>query len=53
MEWQDVVNFMAGLWLVVSAFMQFGGNFNKWNYLLVGIIVAILSLWKLSSSRTV
>ena len=50
MKWQDVVNILVGIWLIVAAFIPSLGGVgtgqgNLWNYLISGIIVAGLSLW--------
>jgi len=46
MKWQDIVIGLAGVWLVISAFLKFASaQVNFWNYLIVGVIVAILGFW--------
>ncbi len=51
MKWQDIVNGLAGIWLIISAFIvkSLGDTGNLWNYLIVGVIVAILGFWAASS----
>jgi len=39
------LNGILGLWLVVSAFLNFSGSVNLWNYLIVGALVAIFGFW--------
>lgn len=45
MKWQNVINLLIGIWLVISAFVFGGGGTNLWNYLVCGILVFILSIW--------
>jgi len=42
--WQAWVNGILGLWLIVAAFLGFGATANLWNDLIVGLVVAIVSL---------
>ena len=41
--WQAWVNFILGLWLLISGFIP-GLNVNI-NYIIVGILIAILGFW--------
>jgi len=43
--WQQWVNFVAGLWLIASAFMAFSASAVSTNLIVTGIIVAVLGLW--------
>ncbi len=43
--WQQWVNFIAGLWLILSGFLNFSPAAMTTNFFVVGIIVAILGLW--------
>ena len=46
MKWMDIVNGLAGVWLVISAFLRFtDASVNFWNYLIVGSIVTVLGFW--------
>ncbi len=45
MRWQDITNGVLGIWLIISAFLKFTAQGNLYNYLIVGIIVAIVSFW--------
>ena len=45
MRWQDTVNGILGIWLIISAFLKFTAQGNLYNYLIVGIIVTILGFW--------
>ncbi|HHD92355.1 MAG TPA: hypothetical protein ENL06_01870 [Candidatus Portnoybacteria bacterium] len=50
MKWVSIINGLAGMWLVVSAFLKFAdAQVNFWNYLIVGIIIAVLSFWSVFS----
>lgn len=50
MKWVNIINGLAGVWLIVSAFLKFAdAQVNFWNYLIVGIIVAVLSFWSVFS----
>jgi hypothetical protein len=40
-----ILNGILGLWLVVAAFLNFGASVNLWNYLIVGVLVAIFGFW--------
>jgi hypothetical protein len=40
-----ILNGILGLWLVVSAFLNFSASVNLWNYLIVGVLVAIFGFW--------
>ncbi len=53
MKWINIVNGLAGIWLVVSAFLKFAdAQINFWNYLIVGVIVATLSFWSVFGIST-
>lgn len=40
--WQAWINGLLGIWLFIVAFLNFGAQGNKWDDLIVGIIVAIV-----------
>jgi len=46
MTWQGWVNFIVGLWLVLSGFLNFSADAMVPNLVISGLIVAILSLWE-------
>ncbi len=52
MKWQSIVNGLAGIWLIISAFIPFGHTGNLWNYLIVGVIVAILGFWGVADQKS-
>lgn len=43
--WQQWVNFIAGLWIIASAYMGFSLDAMATNLTISGIIVAALALW--------
>jgi hypothetical protein len=45
MVWQHWVNFLVGLWIVLSAYLGFSSDTMVMNLTISGIIVAILALW--------
>lgn len=40
-----ILNGILGLWLIIAAFMNLSGQANLWNYLIVGVLVAIFGFW--------
>ncbi|NCF74867.1 MAG: hypothetical protein GWO87_00040 [Xanthomonadaceae bacterium] len=52
MKWQDIINGLAGLWLIISAFLHLTANANLWNYLIVGIIVSVLGFWGAADQKS-
>ncbi len=46
MTWQGWVNFIAGLWIILSAFLSFTTDVMFSNLIITGVIVAVLSLWE-------
>ncbi|MES2216464.1 MAG: SPW repeat protein [Patescibacteria group bacterium] len=45
MVWQHWVNFIAGLWLIISAFVGLTLDAMVTNVVVTGIVVAVLGLW--------
>lgn len=43
--WQHWLNFVLGLWLILSAFIAFTASGMTTNLIIVGIAVAVLALW--------
>lgn len=43
--WQQWVNFLAGIWLIVAAFIDFSSGGMQTNLIITGIVVAILAAW--------
>ncbi len=46
MTWQGWVNFIAGLWIILSAFLGFTSDVMFSNLIITGLVVAVLSLWE-------
>ncbi|MES2059417.1 MAG: SPW repeat protein [Patescibacteria group bacterium] len=46
MTWQGWVNFIAGLWIILSAFLNFSVDTMFSNLVVTGLVVAALSLWE-------
>ena len=44
MNWQNIVNILVGIWLIISAFLNLSASVNLWNYLIMGVIVLGLNL---------
>jgi hypothetical protein len=47
-----ILNGILGLWLILVAFLKFGTTANLWNYLIVGVLVAIFGFWGASAKNT-
>lgn len=52
--WQNWVNVILGIWLIIAPFIF---NFDvaaRWNSVIVGIVVAVLAYWanSLAQSKT-
>lgn len=43
--WQQWVNFILALWLILSGYLGFEGGTMATNLTIVGIIMAVLALW--------
>lgn len=43
--WQDWINGILGLWLIVLSFLGFTGTTLMWMLVVTGVIVAILGFW--------
>jgi hypothetical protein len=43
--WQQWVNGILGLWVIVVAFLGFTGATLMWTLAITGIVVAILGFW--------
>lgn len=53
--WQQWINFIVGLWIILSAYLGFTPANMATNLTISGIIVAVLALWgalKHNSSHT-
>lgn len=51
LNWPSWINLLIGIWLIMSPFMlQFSDNNRAyWNTLVLGVVLAILSIWNLGS----
>ena len=51
MTWQQWVNLVLGVWLFISPWvLGFSGSMNAaWDHRIVGVLVALLSIWNLST----
>gem|GEM_PF-6713989 len=43
--WQNWVNLLAGIWLIISPYVGFTSSAMTANLIITGAIVGILSLW--------
>jgi hypothetical protein len=43
--WQQWVNFIAGLWIIMSAYIGMSASAMAANITVTGIIIAALALW--------
>ncbi len=43
--WQHWVNFVLGLWVIVSGYVGFTGTDMATNLTVVGIVMAVLAIW--------
>lgn len=43
--WQHWINFLAGIWLIISPYLGFSSSALTTNMVVTGIIVGILALW--------
>jgi VIT1/CCC1 family predicted Fe2+/Mn2+ transporter len=43
--WQQWVNAILGVWLIVLAFLGFTGATLMWSLAITGLVVAILGVW--------
>ena len=50
--WQNWVNFIVGLWVILSGYMSFGPAANTTNLTIAGIVVAGLALWAIIDARS-
>jgi len=52
MQWKQWVNFIVGLWIILSGYIAFGPAANATNLTIAGIIVAALALWSALENRS-
>lgn len=50
--WQQWINFIVGLWIILSGFMNLSVEAMTTNLFVSGAIVAILGLWGALSHRS-
>ena len=43
--WQQWVNFVVALWVIVSAFLGFSASAMTTNLVISGAIIAVLAVW--------
>lgn len=43
--WQQWVNLLLGLWVIVVPFIAMSGSTYTWTLVVTGIIIAALGLW--------
>lgn len=43
--WQQWINFLAGIWIIISPYLGFSSSAMTTNLVVTGIIVAILAIW--------
>jgi hypothetical protein len=43
--WQQWVNFIVGLWVIVSSYLSFSATTMLTNLTISGAVIAILALW--------
>lgn len=55
MAWEEWVNLVLGIWLVISPWMVgFSGLVTAmWNAVIVGAVVAVLALWALGADKDI
>lgn len=51
MMWQSWINFLAGVWVIISPYVGFSTSAMTTNLVVTGIIVALVSLSALASDR--
>jgi len=49
--WQQWLNILAGLWIIVSAFLNFDSSAATVNFTVTGFIIAVLALWGILEHR--
>ena len=50
--WQNFVNAILGLWLILSSFLGMSANALTTNLVIVGIVVAVLGFWGAYDTRS-
>jgi predicted MFS family arabinose efflux permease len=54
-EWEEWLNFIIGLWLIISPWaLRFSADMNaRWTHVILGILVAAVSAWAIWGHRQV
>ncbi len=50
--WQQWVNGVLGLWVIVVPFLNLGATANSWTLAITGLIVAVLGFWGATEHST-
>jgi hypothetical protein len=51
--WQHWINFLVGLWVILSGFINLTTQGMQTNLIISGIVIAVLAIWgALSSSQS-
>lgn len=50
--WQQWINGILGLWVLVLAFLGLTGNALMWTLAVTGVVVAILGFWGASAHNS-
>ena len=48
--WQDWLNGILGIWVIVIAFLGFTGSTLTWVLVVSGIVIAVLGFWAAASA---
>lgn len=48
--WQQWLNGILGLWVILMGFLNFTGSTATWALVITGIVVAILGFWGASAT---
>ena len=43
--WQDWINGILGIWVIVIAFLGLTGSAFTWTVVVTGVVIAILGFW--------
>ena len=49
--WQNWVNGILGIWVIVVAFLGFTGSTLMWTLVVTGLVVAILGFWAAGAKK--
>jgi hypothetical protein len=47
--WQDWLNGILGIWVIVIAFLGLTGSSLEWTLVVTGVVVAVLGFWAAGS----